>query len=507
MDPFFVRSKRRAEEVVASESSGEEGASSRSEVSETPNEKRVRLAREMLRAVGASEEEEQEEENVAKRLLRHQQQQQQQQQRGGGGALELLGARLARLACAWPELRAGADALGNAPAHVPTCLSSSSSSSSSSLLVAGSKGGALAAPGRVWRAQGDGRGDVRALCVLSSNENNENNENEEEESSLVVAVARRGAAAATVLGPGAARRELSAPGARAATALCCDERGSELVVGAADGTLRVFDVASGVCLGTHFGHLQQVHQLLWLAKDRVLSCSEDKTVHLWRLDEEQQAVYRGPLSSVECIAVLQQRGAALQSFASGQQDGSLCLWSAARKKPVLTRRAAHEGRWIVSLAAMPNSDLLASGSYDGFVRLWRFAPDLSLLEQVGCIATPGFVNGLLLRVTAREESVIRGELIAAVGTEHRLGRWWSTKKDQVDLGDAVCDGATNGIFSYPMMFPAEDEEEEDDNDEGGEGVEGDDEDDNNNDDDDDDDDDGDDDEDGGGDSDDLDDDE
>jgi ribosomal RNA-processing protein 9 len=52
----------------------------------------------------------------------------------------------------------------------------------------------------------------------------------------------------------------------------------------------------------------------------------------------------------------------------------LCLWDAQRKKPQAVVLHAHgRGNWISAVAAVPYADLIASGSCDGFVRVWQCA--------------------------------------------------------------------------------------------------------------------------------------
>jgi WD40 repeat protein len=153
----------------------------------------------------------------------------------------------------------------------------------------------------VWRGAGDGRSDVAAVCWAGAR---------------VLCSARKGESAVRLTevkgeGEGESEGRLLRGHGKAVTALCCDESGSEVYAASMDGTLRAFDVKTGVCLGTHFGHQQQVNQMVWIAKDRVLTCSEgsrirnkkkkerifssklvftDKTVHLWKLDEDQQVL-------------------------------------------------------------------------------------------------------------------------------------------------------------------------------------------------------------------------
>jgi ribosomal RNA-processing protein 9 len=107
---------------------------------------------------------------------------------------------------------------------------------------------------------------------------------------------------------------------------------------------------------------------------------------------------------------------------AGAQDGSLSLWSDSAKKAVASHGAAHgfendtNARWVVSLAAIKMSDVVASGSYDGYVRLWRAdAHGSRRIEEIGALPVRGFVNSLALSTNL---------IVAGSGNEHKLGRWW-----------------------------------------------------------------------------------
>ena len=81
--------------------------------------------------------------------------------------------------------------------------------------------------------------------------------------------------------------------------------------------------------------------------------------------------------------------------------------------------------WVTSLAQLPHSDVIVSGSGDGFIRVWRLATASSnprnvafrSLEPVGAIPIKGIVNGL----SFSGDGTL---LVAAVGQEHKSGRWW-----------------------------------------------------------------------------------
>jgi ribosomal RNA-processing protein 9 len=44
-----------------------------------------------------------------------------------------------------------------------------------------------------------------------------------------------------------------------------------------------------------------------------------------------------------------------------------------------------EPRWITAVAAQPFTDLVASGSSDGFIRLWKVSPNWKSLDPVDTI--------------------------------------------------------------------------------------------------------------------------
>jgi ribosomal RNA-processing protein 9 len=63
---------------------------------------------------------------------------------------------------------------------------------------------------------------------------------------------------------------------------------------------------------------------------------------------------RGPMSSIECVSLMNE-----EFFVSGCQDGSLQLWSATKKKPLVSVPLAHglsssssTANWITSIVAL-----------------------------------------------------------------------------------------------------------------------------------------------------------
>jgi ribosomal RNA-processing protein 9 len=164
-------------------------------------------------------------------------------------------------------------------------------------------------------------------------------------------------------------------------------------------------------------------------------------------------------------------------FVTGSDNGSIALWTISRKKPLFVLPLAHgldpalkaeqvsananpdpklipprQARWITALCAVPYSDLFLSGSWDGFVRVWKLSEDKRRIEAVGKLGAeqspiPDLSNGRLenvprsilkhepalgrVRGVINEISVFeRGErgkdglgVLVATGKQHRLGKW------------------------------------------------------------------------------------
>ena len=109
------------------------------------------------------------------------------------------------------------------------------------------------------------------------------------------------------------------------------------------------------------------------------------------------------------------------------QDGSLALWSAKRKKALTTVPLAHGAApwggpcWITALTSPPFSDVVASGSCDGHIRFWHADEEERTLAQLFEVPVSGFVNGLAIAPSGKF-------MAAAIGQEHRLGRWFRVRE-------------------------------------------------------------------------------
>ncbi|KAJ2914602.1 hypothetical protein MD484_g5848, partial [Candolleomyces efflorescens] len=264
-----------------------------------------------------------------------------------------------------------------------------------------------------------------------------------------------------------------------------------------DRTVKVYDLTSGVMgyVETLFGHQDHILGLDALRGDTCVSVgARDKTVRYWKIVDETQLVFRGggrsrirevlegglkadeegdgaesdsgmPRSSkrqerkdyiegsLDCVCMVDET-----TFLSGGDSGSISLWSTQKKKPIFTQPLAHgldemesstEGpirtpRWVTSLGCLRYSNIFASGSWDGSIRIWKLDSKLKSFSPVGTVPAPGVVNSLQLISPPKElvksspwmsssnppTSTTANTLLitASLGKEHRYGRW-ITQKD------------------------------------------------------------------------------
>ncbi|NXY80027.1 U3IP2 protein, partial [Glareola pratincola] len=193
-----------------------------------------------------------------------------------------------------------------------------------------------------------------------------------------------------------------------------------------DRSVKVWDVAENAYVETLFGHQDVITGLDSLSRECCVTAGgRDGTVRLWKIPEESQLVFYGHQGSIDCIQLINE-----EHMVSGADDGSVALWGLTKKKPLALARQAHgmqdsqglqEPYWISAVAPLRNSDLLATGSHNASVKLWKCGEGFRKLEHLWDIPLVGFVNSLKF-------SAAGDFLVAGVGQEHRLGRWWRIKE-------------------------------------------------------------------------------
>ncbi|RMD44317.1 hypothetical protein DV735_g873, partial [Chaetothyriales sp. CBS 134920] len=267
--------------------------------------------------------------------------------------------------------------------------------------------------------------------------------------------------------------------------------GAQLFSASADRSIKTYNLASTDSLAyveTLFGHQDHVCSVVSMTVDQCLSAgSRDRSARLWKVVDETQLKFLADSSardryhagSLDCVAALPPA-----AFVTGDDAGALRLWSIHKKKALFTIQASHgvdqpppleevssesdprviealkqtdrrreQARAITALAVVPGTDVIVSGSWDGWVRCWKLSDDKRSIVPLGVVGTtarehaingdsntdqgPGPIKGVItsLAVFERRKQVkgAFGEkkegqstglcILAATAKETRLGRF------------------------------------------------------------------------------------
>ncbi|KAI4110220.1 MAG: hypothetical protein L6R37_000113 [Teloschistes peruensis] len=281
---------------------------------------------------------------------------------------------------------------------------------------------------------------------------------------------------------------------------------NQLYSSSKDRTIKTWSLDELGYMETLFGHQDEIVDIAALAMERCVSVgARDRTARLWKVVEESQLVFRGGggnsekrkhagqkengltngepkvpsfvEGSIDRVAMIDE-----ETFVTGSDNGGISLWSLHKKKPVFTVPTAHglnppltpeaasaeaepdlkvpgepQPRWITALATVPYSDVILSGSWDGWVRVWRVSEDKKRIEEVGVLGsnagdqeesirgTNGVIGTGGAQDDAEEHVSVRGVVndievfergdrgkdglcvVVATGKEHRFGRWKTVK--------------------------------------------------------------------------------
>ncbi|KAI0983851.1 hypothetical protein GJ496_008248, partial [Pomphorhynchus laevis] len=203
-----------------------------------------------------------------------------------------------------------------------------------------------------------------------------------------------------------------------------------------DKTIKLFDLTDMVYLETLFQHDDVISSIDALLCERCISVGgQDQTMRLWKIAEESHLVFKSAgydIFALDCVSVLND-----QHAVTGDQSGSIAVWSFGKRKPLVILKNAHKdengkGTCISSVAAARNADFIVSGSHDGFARIWKCSSNFQKLELINEFCVTGFINCIYI-------SPDYHHLYLACGKEHRLGRWWFDKS------------YSNCVFSFALL--------------------------------------------------------
>jgi small GTP-binding protein len=184
-----------------------------------------------------------------------------------------------------------------------------------------------------------------------------------------------------------------------------DPLGRTLASGCLDGTVRLWDVASGELLRKLEEHKSGVISVAFDPHGRTLaSGGRDSAVGLWDVASgELLRKIEGHKGFVHSVAFDSQG----RTLASGGFDGTVRLWDVASGE-LLRKIEGHQG-FVARVAFDPQGRTLASGGFDGTVRLWDVTGRRLLRTLEGhtshVIAVSFSPDGLLLAAKSRDLTI------------------------------------------------------------------------------------------------------
>ncbi|KAG8042091.1 hypothetical protein G9C98_000082 [Cotesia typhae] len=189
-----------------------------------------------------------------------------------------------------------------------------------------------------------------------------------------------------------------------------------------DRSVNVWNLDDMAYVESLFGHQSPITSIDAMTQERcITSGGYDRSIRLWKIVQESQLIFNDveSSSSIDSVKFIND-----QHFLSCGDNGQLCLWSVMKKTPKYSLAPAHgvdttngEPMWITSIAALFNTDLVASGSRDGNVKLWHCEESFKSFKLLFEVKITGFINCMVFTPDGKN-------LIVGVGQEHKAGRWW-----------------------------------------------------------------------------------
>ncbi|MFN6529774.1 serine/threonine-protein kinase [Nostoc sp. ChiSLP03a] len=172
-----------------------------------------------------------------------------------------------------------------------------------------------------------------------------------------------------------------------------------------DGTIKLWNLATGKLIASLNGHFQQVNVVVISPDGKLLvSASDDNTIKIWNLATRKQIrTLIGHSDSVHALAI----SADSETLVSASDDNMIKIWDLATGEQI--RTLAGHTFWVRSVAISPNGVILASGSFDKTIKIWNLAKGYPIRTLEGNSQTVTTVaispNGKTLASASRDRTI------------------------------------------------------------------------------------------------------
>jgi ribosomal RNA-processing protein 9 len=176
------------------------------------------------------------------------------------------------------------------------------------------------------------------------------------------------------------------------TACQFDKENDQFYTAANDRCLKVWNLRAMAPVDSHYGHLSDVLGMQKYSKDRIMTCGLDRQVIFWKVNEDSELLYRNTEHYTDTLNIVTP-----QLFLTGSHtDNCLDLWTMNKKRPLFTLGGCHaSGTHLLSTDTVHNSDIVATGGFDGLVNLYKVDKEERTIAKLSSIpGVQGCVNSL-----------------------------------------------------------------------------------------------------------------
>lgn len=183
--------------------------------------------------------------------------------------------------------------------------------------------------------------------------------------------------------------------------------GSSVVLGFADCTIRIRDIATGKMVREFIGHSSYL-DFIWLSLDgsRAISGSADCSVRVWDIEKEVEIQQLGGNPKAIAGTSISANGSKLASFETW--DKKIQTWNAESGEQ-LCDLVGHTN-WISCVQLSEGGLRAISGSEDRTVRLWNTVTGEEILKFMGheeCVSVTALSSDVRFVVSGSEDKTIR----------------------------------------------------------------------------------------------------
>ncbi len=215
--------------------------------------------------------------------------------------------------------------------------------------------------------------------------------------------------------------------------------GNKLASSSFDRTIKLWDVDTGECFQTLEGHTGRVREVSWSPNGQfIASGSDDKTIRIWEV-ATGRLYYIIPMMGV-CFTIVWSPDSQVLAAGGMRDDWSILFWSIPDKKRLIPGGLeGHYGQ--INTLALSSNLILASGSHDNTIRLWKKETDKLIAKSRGILK--GHSSGVFSVTWSPDGKVL------ASGSYDRTIRIWNPQTGQTLF---VLEGHTGSVncvkFSY-----------------------------------------------------------